>query len=133
MMGKWTSWMAIAVAALWLGGCPSGGDSGAESGKDSAAAATGGNAESGKQHFATVCATCHGTTGEGIQGLGKALVKSEYVQKHSDAELTKLIEEGRTADHPDNTTKVAMPPKGGSPGLTAADVADIVAYLRTLQ
>ena len=34
---------------------------------------------------------------------------------------------------PANTTGVAMPPKGGNPALKEADLADIVAYLRTLE
>lgn len=133
MIGKWSSSLVIGLVIATLAGCPSGGDSSGGEAKKEGGAAGGGNAEAGKQQFTTICATCHGTTGEGIQGLGKALTKSEYVAKHSDEELAKLIEEGRPADHPENTTKVAMPPKGGSPGLTAQDVADIVAYLRTLQ
>lgn len=134
MIGQRSTWWVMVVVALMLAGCPGGGgDSGGEAGKDANAASAGGNVENGKQQFTTICATCHGTQGEGIQGLGKALVKSEYVKNHSDAELAKLLEEGRPADHPENTTKVAMPPKGGSPGLTAQDIADIVAYLRTLQ
>lgn len=32
-----------------------------------------------------------------------------------------------------NTTGVAMPPKCGNPSLTDQDLADVVAYLRTLQ
>ena len=132
MIRQRRSWWVMGAVALMLAGCP-GGDSAGEAGKAKDASAASGNAENGKQHFTTVCATCHGTQGEGIQGLGKALVKNEYVQKHSDAEIAKLLEEGRPADHPDNTTKVAMPPKGGSPGLTAQDLSDIVAYVRTLQ
>lgn len=121
---------ALTFFAAFALGCPSGGgDSGGETAK------AGGNAaaDRGKQHFATVCATCHGQGGEGVQGLGKSLQESEWLKAHSDEDFAKLILEGRAADHPENTTRVAMPPKGGSPGLTEDDIRDIVAYTRTLQ
>ena len=34
--------------------------------------------------------------------------------------------------HPDNTSGVEMPPKGGNPGLTDEQLTDIIAYIRTL-
>lgn len=132
MTGNRLSLAALTLSAAFAIGCPSGGG---DSGGNETAAAGGSSAaaERGKQHFATVCATCHGQSGEGVQGLGKTLQASEWLKNHSDEEFAKLILEGRPADHPENTTKVAMPPKGGSPGLTETDVADIVAYVRTLQ
>jgi cytochrome c5 len=33
---------------------------------------------------------------------------------------------------PLNTTGVAMPPKGGNPAMSEQDIADIVAYMRTI-
>ncbi|MGH7805767.1 MAG: c-type cytochrome [Candidatus Binatia bacterium] len=108
-----------------LAACQSGGDS-------SSSAGAGANAEKGKQLYATVCITCHGPTGEGIQGLGKSLQANAFVKAKSDDEVVAMLKEGRTADHPENTTKVAMPPKGGNPGLTDQDLKDIVAFLRTL-
>ena len=35
--------------------------------------------------------------------------------------------------HPDNTTGIQMPPKGGNPAMSDDDILDIIAYLRTLQ
>ena len=76
---------------------------------------------------------CHGAAGIGVTGLGKALTTSEFVADNSDAELVAFIEEGRDVSHPDNTTGVAMPPKGGNPALSQADMANIVAYMRAIQ
>ncbi len=71
-----------------------------------------GDREHGKQIFLTLCATCHAADGTGVKGLGKSLVASEYVHKASDEHLEQLIERGRDAKDPLNTTGIAMPPKG---------------------
>ena len=86
----------------------------------------------GSQLYRTSCATCHGGDAQGIDGLGKGLVASAVIENMSDEELAAFILEGRPADHPDNSTGVQMPPKGGNPSLTDDDVDAIVAYLRTL-
>ncbi len=92
-----------------------------------------GDAAKGRQFFASTCATCHGPHGEGIPGLGKSVMTSDFVATHTDAELVAFIRSGRNVDDPLNTTGVAMPPKGGNPALTDADLTDIVAYIRSLQ
>lgn len=92
-----------------------------------------GDAASGAAIYASTCATCHGTDGLGVPGLGPALVNNAFVQSKTDAELIAFINEGRDASHPDNTTGVAMPPKGGNPLLTDEDIADVVVHLRTWQ
>jgi mono/diheme cytochrome c family protein len=92
-----------------------------------------GDAAKGRQLFASTCAACHGPHGEGIPGLGKSVMASDFVATRTDAELVAFIESGRSVDDPLNTTGVAMPPKGGNPALTDADLADIVAYIRSLQ
>jgi disulfide bond formation protein DsbB len=43
-----------------------------------------------------------------------------------------FIEVGRPVDDPENTTGIIMPPKGGNPALSDQDMADIVAYMRTI-
>ena len=78
-------------------------------------------------------AVCHGADGEGVVGLGPALADNAFVQTMDDHALVDFIVTGRPADHPDNTTGIAMPPRGGNPWLTTQDVADVVAHLRTLQ
>jgi mono/diheme cytochrome c family protein len=92
-----------------------------------------GDAEHGKQIFLTLCATCHAADGTGVKGLGKNLITSEYVHKASDDQLAQLVERGREAKDPLNTTGIAMPPKGGNAALTTKDIQDVVAFVRTLK
>lgn len=87
----------------------------------------------GEALFRQSCAACHGRDARGLPGLGKDLVAGAFARELSDADLVAFIERGRPADDPANTTGVPMPPKGGNPALTRADLADIVAYLRSLQ
>ena len=122
--------LALGLVTVLVSSCQSGGDS--SSTASSASSAGGGSAEKGKQLYSSVCITCHGPSGEGIQGLGKSLQANAFVKAKSDPEVAAMIAEGRPADHPENTTKVAMPPKGGNPGLSDQDLTDIVAFLRTL-
>jgi disulfide bond formation protein DsbB len=90
-----------------------------------------GDSAGGEAIYGSTCVACHGPDAAGIPGLGLPLVDSEFVQSMSDAELIAFIETGRPAS--DGTTGVAMPPKGGNPSLTDQDIADVVAFLRTLQ
>ncbi|MCE7984755.1 MAG: cytochrome c [Caldilinea sp. CFX5] len=99
---------------------------------DQVAAAPAGDAEKGKTIFATTCAACHGPAGEGVQGLGKDMTKSEFIAGLSDEELVAFIKTGRPVSDPLNTTKVDMPPKGGNPALTDEQLTDIVAYIRSI-
>jgi disulfide bond formation protein DsbB len=91
-----------------------------------------GNAAFGESIYGGTCSACHGPDAEGIDGLGKPLVASAFIQSLDDEQLVAFINEGRPADHPDNTTGVAMLPKGGNPSLSDQDIVDIVAFLRTL-
>ena len=133
---RWmTPAIAIAALALCLGGCEKGATSGsgAEAKSSGADGGSSGDADKGKQVFQTTCATCHGMDAEGVKGLGKPLHKNDFVKQSKDDELAAMINEGRAADHPRNTTGVVMPPKGGNPSLTDQDIKDVIAYLRTLQ
>lgn len=88
--------------------------------------ANGGNADAGKAVYDKKCAACHGKTGEGNPALVKTLkvefrhLGSAEVQKLTDAELKKIITEG---------TEKKKPVKG----LTEEDLANVIAYLRTLK
>lgn len=95
-------------------------------------AKAGGDAVHGKLLFEATCATCHAADGTGVKGLGKSLVASEFVRKSSDTVLIGMITEGREAGDPLNTTKIAMPPKGGNAALSESDIRDIVGHLRKL-
>ena len=92
-----------------------------------------GNPDLGKKLFITTCVVCHGGDGQGLPGLGKNLVTSEFVAGQSDGDLVKFIKVGRTPDDPLNTTGVTMPPKGNNPALTDEDLYNIVAYIRSLR
>ena len=87
----------------------------------------------GRDVFVQACVTCHGPDGFGRPGLGKSLVHSDFIADRGDAVLVKFIAQGREANDPANTTKVAMPPRGGNPDLTDSDLAAVVTYMRGLQ
>jgi disulfide bond formation protein DsbB len=125
------------IVALLLPAC-GGESSGAQPTQNSQAesqkyAGLKGNVTKGKDKYASVCLPCHGADGKGIPHLGKDLVSSNFSKGLSDAEFILLVVKGRPASDPLNTTKIDMPPRGGNPALTDQDIADIVAYVRTLQ
>ena len=91
-----------------------------------------GDATHGQDIYQTSCMGCHGLEGEGVEGLGKPWVNSDFIQARTDAELLQFLIEGRPSDHPENSTGIAMMPRGGNPNLTDADLMDLIAYMRTL-
>jgi mono/diheme cytochrome c family protein len=80
----------------------------------------------GKEVYDGKCKSCHGAQGQGNPGLAKMLkveipvLGSKEVQDKSDAELKKAITEG----------KGKMKPVAG---LSAKQVDDVVAFIRTLK
>lgn len=80
----------------------------------------------GKTVYARKCAMCHAANGSGNQAIGKALhvtlraLGSKEVQAKSDAELKKESQDGIG-----KMRKV--------PGLTPADLNNLVAYMRTMK
>ena len=123
-MNQRTLLAAFALAALGVGAiaCGSGGG--------------GGDADKvaeGHKLFKGTCAICHGWDGEGVPRLGKNLNDNVFTKGLSDTDLVEFLRQGRTAGDPLNERGVDMPPRGGNPKLTDADLALIVAYLRTLQ
>jgi mono/diheme cytochrome c family protein len=106
--------------------------------KASALAAAGGDPElaeyiaSGSKLYASTCVACHGADGIGVTGNGKPLAGSDFVRSMDDEALLAFIQRGRSPTDPQNTTGIAMPPKGGNPALSEDDMLDIIAYLRTL-
>lgn len=101
--------LVIALVMAWPGGLAAAGDGGA-----------------GKAVYDKKCATCHGKAGEGNPSMAKMLkvelrhLGSKEVQAKSDADLKKSIVEG---------TGKMKPVKG----LSDADVANVIAYVRTLK
>ena len=97
-----------------------------------APAALVGDAANGGKIFTTACVACHGPEGKGVTGLGKDLTTSEWVGQQTDEQLVEFIKKGRDAGDALNTTGVAMPPKGGNPAMSEQEVADIVAFVRSI-
>ncbi|MCS6825752.1 MAG: cytochrome c [Caldilinea sp.] len=91
-----------------------------------------GDAANGAKIYATACVACHGPDAKGVTGLGKDLTTSEWMAQQTDEQLIEFIKRGRDAGDPLNTTGIAMPPKGGNPAMTDQEIADIVAYLRSI-
>ncbi|MDP3940075.1 MAG: cytochrome c [Deltaproteobacteria bacterium] len=91
-----------------------------------------GDATAGRDAFVAYCSACHGPDAKGVKGLGKDLVTSQFVADNTDAQLLVYVKTGRPIDDPLNTTGIPMPPKGGNPALTDQEIADIIAYLRSI-
>ena len=91
-----------------------------------AAATTTTAAAAGKESFATKCKACHGAEGQGNPGMAKMLkvelrhLGSKDVQAKTDAALKQTIVQGGGKMKP-----VA--------GLSAAQVDELVTFLRTLK
>lgn len=124
--------LATALVACGGGGESNSGNEGAASATEETEVVSTGDPAAGKELYDQVCITCHGPTGEGIEGLGKPFTTSEFVASHGDQELLEFVKQGRPIGDPENTTGVDMPPKGGNPALTDEQILDIIAYVRTL-
>lgn len=126
--------LVLAAIALVAAACSGGGDDASSGGTETTVSGGGeGDAANGEQLFQGTCSACHGPDAMGLEGLGKQLAASEFIQAQSDDEMVAFIQVGRPADDPENTTGVAMLPRGGNPALSDDDLYDIVAFLRTLQ
>ncbi|MBA3533575.1 MAG: c-type cytochrome [Ardenticatenales bacterium] len=86
----------------------------------------------GQELYEESCGVCHGLRGEGIEGLAPALAGSARTEETPNKTWIDLVRAGIPADHPDNQSGIAMPPSGGRPDLTEADLAAILDYLRAL-
>ena len=129
--------LIIVVALLSLAACGGGAErlpqeAAAAGNGDASAQAVAGDAAKGKELFTQTCSACHGPNGEGVQGLGKDMTASTFIAEQSDEELVTFIKVGRDPSHPLNSTGVAMPPKGGNPALSEADLVDLVAFIRSI-
>lgn len=91
-----------------------------------------GDASAGALVYRTTCAACHGLRGEGLPSFGRALDTSTLVRDGDDDTLLRFLQAGRAADDPQNTTGIAMLPRGGNDSLTDQDLLDVAAHVRTL-
>ncbi|MBL8155997.1 MAG: c-type cytochrome [Anaerolineae bacterium] len=86
----------------------------------------------GNNAFQSICSACHGFNAQGIPGLGKSMIGSEFINSQTDADLVAFIIKGRDISDPLNTTGVMMPPRGGNPALSDEDLLNIVYFIRSL-
>jgi len=84
----------------------------------------------GEQLYLQSCVACHGIDGLGVINLGNQLRNSEFLASNSDAEVLAIIRQGRELNDPLNTTGLVMPPSGGRPDLSDADILAIIQYMR---
>jgi disulfide bond formation protein DsbB len=87
----------------------------------------------GAKLFVSSCSACHGADAKGLPNNGKDLVHSAFAKGLDDEKLIAFIKRGRDSSDPANTSKIAMPPKGGNPALNDDKLESIVAYVRSLQ
>jgi mono/diheme cytochrome c family protein len=80
-----------------------------------------GDAKNGAAIYSDSCKGCHGSDGQG--GVGRKLKPNEFIQKSNNAEMLQLVLTGRAG--------TAM--RSFSGRLTEAQLADVIAFLRTWQ
>lgn len=80
-----------------------------------------GDAKNGATIYTDACKGCHGSDGQG--GVGRKLKPNEFIQKSNNAEMLQLMLSGRAG--------TAM--RSFSRRLTEAQLADVIAFLRTWQ
>jgi cytochrome c oxidase subunit III len=91
-----------------------------------------GDPATGKPLYMASCIGCHGNSGEGVEGVGPPLKGSAFVGQTSLAQLSAMIAAGRQPDAPDSVMNALMPPRGGNPFLGDDEIANIAAYVRSL-
>lgn len=86
----------------------------------------------GHDLFVASCSACHGADANGVEGVGVALLGSDFVKAKTDKDLLNFIKTGRPVWDPESKTGVDMPPKGGNPALGDDQINQIIGYLRSL-
>lgn len=74
----------------------------------------------GETLFKAKCAACHGADGKGKPAMKNSDLTTADVQKMSDADLSKIISEGK-------------PPMPAYKTLTPDQVKDLISYIRSLK
>ena len=128
-----TTLVVMLSLGLVAAACSSDGEEGGGTTTTASSSSGGKSGGSGEEMYASSCSSCHGADAKGLPKLGKDLTASAFLKGMRDDEAVAFVKAGRAASDPENTTGVAMPPKGGNPSLSDKDIAAIVTYLRTLQ
>lgn len=80
----------------------------------------------GKSVYEGTCIACHGKNGKGaIPGAPDLTASSGPLSKSNDVLKKRIIQGFQTPGSP-----MAMPPKGGNPGLSDQDIDAVIQYLR---
>jgi len=85
-----------------------------------------GDAATGKDVFMKKCKACHAEDGHGNEGMAKLLkttippMSSDEVQKNSDADIKKIITEGKDKMKPVKD-------------MSDADISNVIAFVRTFK
>jgi mono/diheme cytochrome c family protein len=87
------------------------------------------DAAKGQGLFAAICSTCHGVDASGIAQMGKDLRKNAFLAKSTVPQIVAYIHTGHP---PTQKFPEGMPP-GGNSSYDDAQLADIAAWLKTLQ
>jgi len=80
----------------------------------------------GEAVYSQTCIACHGADGKGMIPGVRDLTAADGSLLKSDADLVNSITNGFQSPG----SFMAMPAKGGNPGLTEADIKAVLAYLR---
>ena len=86
---------------------------------------SGGNAAKGSVIFHQTCIACHGEDGKGVIPGAPDFTKKGGVLSKPHKFLQAHIENG----FEDPNSPMAMPPRGGNPGLSDQDIRDVHEYL----
>lgn len=84
----------------------------------------------GEQLYLQSCAACHGVDGLGVANLGNQLRNSDFLATNTDEQVLAVTRQGRELNDPANTSGLVMPPSGGRPDFSDADILAIIQYLR---
>ncbi|MDE0283414.1 MAG: c-type cytochrome [Gammaproteobacteria bacterium] len=89
-----------------------------------------GDPRAGKLLFDGICATCHGSYGDGYiaGGTGTAIGKAGFLNMASDGFIRNTIKYGRS-----NTRMLGFSGPAGLANLTDQEIDDIIVYLRELE
>lgn len=89
------------------------------------------NRTSGAKMFYQICASCHGTNGEGIEGLAPPLMNSEHVKNTERLALIMLhgLEGPVHVNNVEYNINLAMPGLIRNETISDKDIADIISYV----
>lgn len=87
----------------------------------------------GKRLYDASCIACHGQDLHGVPNLGRDLAAGRFTRDSSDSALLDMINRGRGPADPGFTGPVPMPPRGGRPDFSDADLRSILSYVRAVQ